>query len=436
MTALSNLTTADLEKLVRDTINKVDADRAAANMEVAQEVGERTMKDGGGIEALVRLVREADRVPRAKVVGDVVANDPHNGKGLRAARYIRAAALAQQTKRSILDAANELIDTARRSGGDVRGYEEVVTLAKAEQTRANSVSSFTAGGALLPVELAAELIELLYARTVVLQLGARTIDFMNSINLGKMNSGATVSYVGEGANIVPSQPGFGELRMTGKKAAALVPITNELLRNTSVGADTIIRDDLLQAMALRRDLSALRGTGDTYQPKGVTRFITAGNVFNSTGTTTAQKVADLTKALRLVDESNVPLDSGGWIMSPRSKWALFATLDANSNFVFAAQLAMGMLLGFPAKSTTQIPNNLGGGTDSELYFGAFSDLIIGFDKATPMQMEAFPNGAYHDGSAVVSGISNDTTPVRLIEAHDVLLRHDNTFARIDAVAWT
>jgi HK97 family phage major capsid protein len=424
------ITPADLEKIVRDTINKVDADRAATNMERAQEAGERVMLDGGGIEALIRMARESDRPQRAAVdAAGVVTFDPHKGRGLGFVRFVRSIVMMQVDKKP-------LIDTARDLAKADRAYQSTVDFIESRaELRAMSSSSMTAGGALIPPELAAELVELLYARTVVLGLGARTLEFSSSINLGKMNSGATVFYVGEASNITPSQPGFGELRMTGKKAAAIVPVTNELLRNPSVGADTIIRDDLLQAMALRRDLSALRGTGDTTQPKGVTKFINSSNVFNSTGTTTAQKVADITKAIRLVDESNIPLDSGGWAMSPRSKWGLFATLDANSNFVFAAQLAMGMLLGFPARSTTQVPNNLGGGSDSEVYFGAWNDLIIGFDKTSPLQVEAFPNGAYYDGSAVVSGISNDTTPIRLIEGHDVMLRHDNTFARIDAVAW-
>jgi HK97 family phage major capsid protein len=431
MTTLANLTAADLEKIIRDTVNKVDADRAAANMQRAQEDGERALKDGG-IEALVRLVRDVNAVPRATVQEGVVVSDPFKGKGLRAARFFRCAALAAESKRKVSDVAKTIAIREDVTAEDKRAYGELAALLEERALQSNVM---TGGGALVPPELAAELVELLYARTVVLALGARTLEFTSSINLGKMNSGATVSYVGELGNIVPSQPGFGELRMTGRKASSLVAVTNELLRNPSVSADTIIRDDLLQAMALRRDLSALRGTGDTFQPKGITKFIAAGNVFNSTGTTTAQKVADLTKAIRLVDESNVPLDSGGWAVSPRTKWGLFATLDANSNFVFAMQLAMGMLLGFPLKTTTQIPNNLGGGTDSELYFGAWNDLIVGFDRATPMQVEAFPNGAYHDGSAVVSGISNDSTPVRMLEGHDIIARHDNTFARIDQVAW-
>jgi len=429
MTTNLSVPSSDLEKIVRDVVNKVDADKAVENMARAQEAGDRAMKDGG-LDALFRLVREHEKPERAKVENGAVVSDPHKGKGLGFARFARSMVMMQLTKAPLLDAARELSKTDK-------SYQSTVDMIEGKaELRAMSASSMSAGGSLIPPEMAAELVELLYAKTVALELGARTMDFNSSISMGKINSGATTYYVGEAANITPSQPGTGELRMTGKKAAALVPITNELLRNPSVGADTIVRDDLLQAMALRRDLSALRGTGDSNQPKGVTKWINSSNYFNSTGTTTAQKIADIVKAVRLVDESKIPLDSGGWVMSPRSKWALFATLDNNSNFVFAAQLALGMLLGFPIRSTTQIPNNLGGGTDSEVYFGAWNDLVIGFDKTTPMQIEAFPNGAYYDGSAVVSGISNDTTPIRLLEGHDVVLRHDNTFSRIDAVAWT
>lgn len=433
MTALNlnNITEADLAKIIRDTINKVDAETAVANMERAKDEGDRIAKDGG-LEALIRVIRSMDKGARAVVENGVVISDPFKGKGLRAARFMRCAALAAEGKRNISEVAKEISSRNDVAAEDKRAYGE---LGEMLEKRALSSNVLTGGGALVPPELAAELVELLYARTVVLALGARTLDFTSSINLGRMNSGATVGYLGELSNIVPSQPGFGELRLTGRKATALVPVTNELLRNPSVSADTIIRDDLLQAMALRRDLSALRGTGDTFQPKGITKFINATNVFNSTGTTTAQKVADICKAVRLVDESNVPLDSGGWAVSPRTKWGLFATLDANSNFVFANQLAAGMLLGFPLKTTTQVPNNLGGGSDSEVYFGAWNDLIIGFDKATPMQVEAFPNGAYFDGTAVVSGISNDSTPIRMLEGHDILARHDNTFARVDAIQW-
>jgi HK97 family phage major capsid protein len=384
---------------------------------------------------LGELVREAIALERAgKAVLDGngrILNDPASGRGLEFARWAKTSVVARAEGRSARDVAHAWSKTNRAYSVIADKFSEAE-----KNARALTQTSLTSGGALVPPEMYSEIIELLYAKTVALAHGARTLEFSGSISLGRINQGATVYYVGEAQNITPSQQGTGELRMTGKKAAAIVMISNELIRNPAVGADAMVRDDLLNAIALRRDLSALRGTGDTFQPKGVTGWINANNAFASSGTTTAQRVADLAKMIRLVDQSNVSLDSGGFAMSPRSKWSLFSTLDGNAQFVFAAQLAQGMLFGFPVRTTTQIPDNLGAGSDSEVYFGAWNDLIIGLDQATPMQVEAFPNGAVWDGTQVVSGISSDITPIRLLEGHDICLRHDSTFSKLTGVQWT
>lgn len=433
--ALPSLKTpAEMETFIRANVRKEMADVAAANVSRAEEQCEAIrakMKDPTDMVEFMRLAMDAQRSRAVVDETGAVVSDPYKGRGLGFARLARIAALSQQSRSSLQDAAMVL---SRAAADGASAYKELADRLDAQQ-RIMSISDFAAGGALVAPETSSEVIELLYAQTVCLALGARTLDFNNSLDIGRINSGVTIGYIAEDGLMVPSQMGTGKLRLVGKKAYGVVGLTNELLRNPSVGADTILRDDLLQAMALRRDLSVLRGTGGEGQPLGIKNTIASGNKFNSTGTTIAQKVADLAKAMRLVDESNVPLTSGGWAMSPRSKWALFATLDGNSQFVFAQQLVMGMLFGFPAKTTTQIPNNVGGGTDSEVFFGAWNDLIIGFDKTTPLQVEFFPNGAWHNGTAVVSGISKDETPVRILEAHDALLRHTNTFTMIELVGW-
>lgn len=431
-------TLAELEQFVRDNVSKESAAVATKNMERAAAEMEdirSKMRDPNDLQEFMRVALERRR-ERATVdsTGRVVS-DPLRGRGLGFARLARILTVAASDRCNPEEACSRLADTARNRGlpDAAEGYERVVADLK---DRGMSLTDFAAGGSLAPQAMASEFIELLYARTVVLALGARTMDIQGSLDIGKINSGASIGYTTEGGNIVPTQMGTGKLRLVGKKAAAIVGLTNELLRNPSVGADAVLRDDLLQAMGLLRDLSALRGTGGDAMPNGVRNQIVSGNKFNSTGTTIAQKVADLAKAMRLVDESNVPLESGGWVMSPRSFWALFATLDGNSQFVFAAQLVLGLLFGFPAKTTTQVPNNLGGGSDSEVYFGAWQDLIVGFDTLAPLQVESFPGGTWNNNGTLVSGISTDQTPVRIIEGHDMLLRHNNTFALIEQVAWT
>lgn len=426
---MAELNVAELKAVIRDSVREEVASTMIEATEHAEEAA-KAVRANGGVAELVQKVKGATETARANVnhTSLAVIHDPHKGKGLGFVRAMKAQIVGQLDRRSPKDVAHAW----------AKGQPEYAEIADSfdKHERAFLEGNFSQGGALVPPEMAGEVIELLYPATVALGLGARTIEFRGSINFGKLTAGSTVAYVGEAQNITPSQPSTAELRMTGRKAAAVVPVSNELLRNPAVGADTLIRDDLIAALAVRRDLSAFRGTGDTFQPKGINKVVNSNNVFASAGTTTANKIADVVKAIRLVDESNIL--AGGmpsFAMSPRSKWALFSTVDANSNLVFAAMLSQGNLFGAPVRTTTSIPNNLGGGSDSEIYCGAFGDLIIGFDQATPLAVEAFPNGAFFDGANLISGISSDQTPIRLLEGHDVMLRHDVAFSQITTVQW-
>lgn len=416
------LTRNDVEQIIKDNIKPAIAEAMTEVMRSNAEIGEKRRKDGELVEGANGVI--VDRSVQ-------VLNDPEKGKGLAFARMVKALAAGQIEHKPAEDIARAWSKAGHRQ------YETVAEqISDAEsKKRALSDLSLTSGGALVPPQMAAEIIELLYARTVAMKLGARTIEFPGALEMGRVNSGATVAYVGETSNIVPSQPGFGNLKMSRKKAAAIVPMANELLRNPAVGADVIVRDDLLAQLALRRDLSVLRGSGAEQQPKGITNAIVAANKNASAGTSLANKVSDLITLIRLVSESNVPMLSPGFAFSPRTRWSLMSTLDSQGKFVFKDEMAAGTLFGFAFADTTQIPNNLSG-SNSEIYFGAWNDLIIGFDSTTPLMVEVFPNGTYYDGSALVSGVSSDQSVIRALEGHDVLLRHNNTFAMTTGVAWT
>jgi len=79
----------------------------------------------------------------------------------------------------------------------------------------------------------------------------------------------------------------------------------------------------------------------------------------------------------------------------------------------------GTLLGFRYETTTQIPNNLGGGgNESEVYFVDFSSVIIA--ESSTLQVSVFEGGSFDDGTGnIVSGISTDQTLIRSIARHDL-----------------
>jgi HK97 family phage major capsid protein len=423
------ITAKDLGSIIKDNVEKAMADKMIGAEQEARAAFDAAMKRGD--PEFMRKVSQLaagngqpsreDRLEQYRL-----GIDPKKGRGLGFARAVRAITHAKRSGAKPQDVAHEW---AKR--GFV-GYREAAEDLATFEKRALEAGTLSGAGVLVPETLSAEFIELLYASTVATAMGARDLEFTGSLALGRLNAGATVGYVGEEANITPSQPSLGAVKLTGKKAAGLVAITNELLANPSVGADAMVRDDLLQAMALRRDLSFYRGTGAETQPKGVQSWIRSGNKFNQTGTTLAQVVADYVNLARLVDESNVPSNDAAYVMAPRTFWGLAKLLDTNGSFVFMPMLMAGNLFGFRFAKTTQIPVNLSG-SQSQVFFGVHSDVILGRDVSRPLEVETQVNGAYWNGSAVVAGFSNDTSPVRIIESHDVAARHDNTFALMEQV---
>src|SRR3546814_2407952 len=59
---------------------------------------------------------------------------------------------------------------------------------------------------------------------------------------------------------------------------ALVPITNQLIRRASMNVQMMIRDDLVEGVAVKEDQQFLRGVGSATAPTGLRNLIAAGNV--------------------------------------------------------------------------------------------------------------------------------------------------------------
>jgi HK97 family phage major capsid protein len=338
-------------------------------------------------------------------------------KGLIAARMVRALAAAKGDP-------ERAAGWARKQWGD----DEVV--------KALAAGEATAGGYLVPPEYSTEIIELLKPQAVVRRLGARTIPMTTgTLNVPKMTGGATASYIGENTNIQKSQQAFGQITLSWKKLAALVPISNDLLRFSSPDADAIVRDDLVSAMALREDLAFIRDDGTNNKPKGLFYWAASDNKFNANSTVNLANVTlDLGKAILKLRSANVRFIRPGWIFSPRTEHYLMTVRDANGNFAFRDEMLRGTLFGFPYGVTTQIPENLGtGSNESEVYLVDFADAVIG--EASQLVIDASTEAAYHDGTNVVAAFSLDQTVVRAIAHHDFAVRYDASVAVIQKVTW-
>ncbi|HWP59537.1 MAG TPA: phage major capsid protein [Candidatus Acidoferrales bacterium] len=306
-----------------------------------------------------------------------------------------------------------------------------------EVFKALAAGNAEAGGFLIPPDYSSSIIDLLRAKAVVRASGAVQIPMpLGTLTVPKLTAGASASYVGENKNIAKTEQKFGQLKLTYRKLAALVPLSNDLLRFNAYGVDTIVRNDLVNAIRLREDLAFIRDDGSQDTPKGLRHWIPSANAIAANGTVNLANVtSDLGKLILALEEANVMFISPGWLMAPRSKAYLMTVRDANGNFAFREEMLGGQLWGFPFQVTTQIPKNLGGGgNESEVYFVDFADAVIG--DALSIIIDASGEAAYFDGTEVVAAFSRDQTVVRAITQHDFGMRHDESAAVLTGVTWT
>lgn len=296
----------------------------------------------------------------------------------------------------------------------------------------------SAGGALLPRPTASGVIELLRPRVTVRRAGAVSMPMpAGQLRHAKQTASATAAYRGENTRIASSTPTVGKIDQTFKSLSAIVPIGNALLRHSlSVQVAQMVRNDLIEVMALREDLGFLRNDGTGDLPKGIVSWCLSGNLQSAVQNGAAVVEAAIRKAVNLVEVGNVPMLNCGWIMRPDVKNYLASIRDANGFLIFPSIDQNGTLRGFPIYTTTQLPSNLGVGTDeSEVIFADFSQLMIG--DAFSLSIGVSTEATYIDGSSnTISAFQHDLTLMRAISEHDFAPRQDAAISVIRADSWT
>lgn len=304
-----------------------------------------------------------------------------------------------------------------------------------------NMGSGGAGGFLVEEAVASEVIELLRPASVVMSLSPQTVDMPSgNLTMNRLATGASASYIGEQTDAPATGVQFGQVKLSAKKLAALIPISNDLLRAASVAADRIVRDDLVVSLAQRMDLAFIRGSGTQFSPLGLrnqhigTAFATS-HVLSVTGSAT---LADVTTNLGRLElalmNADVPMTRPGWLMAPRTMMFLQNLRDGNGNFAFP-EVQLGQLRGKPFRITTQVPINLGGGSnETELYLADFAHVVVG--EHMGIEVAVSTEAAYRDaGSNLQAAFSRDETVMRAIAQHDIGLRHLPAVAILTGVTW-
>ena len=403
-----------------------DADGDGENDDDTEEAALRdtTRRSGsfrvreGGPKAEARAKRDPDAGLKDK-------------RGIKAARYVLGLLHARYNKVSMKEA-SEFI--AKRFGDDVVAYALTPEGQQKElKTRALNGTVTGEGGALIPQDFMADLIELLRATTAVRGSNPMEVGMpMGNLTIPRLAGGATAAYQNELDDIAISQERFDDVNFVARKLTAMVPVSNDLIRRAPIGVEEIVRDDLVQTIARREDLAFLRGDGTDKGPVGMRHLALPANVITVTAMPATPAPGDqLTAILDAASAAILALQNGmsrmirpTWIMAPTIARFIATARDQVGGFYFKDELQNLKFEGYPIRITQQIPTNLVMGSNTkgtEVYFVDMADFVIADTYNTVV--DASDVAAYNDGVSMVSAFQRDQSLFRVIAEHDCNMRH-------------
>ena len=109
----------------------------------------------------------------------------------------------------------------------------------------------------------ADFIDVLRNASSVMQAGARTLNGLSGdVRIPKKTAAASAAWIAsEGGAASESEMTVGNIAMTPKTLGAFTDVTRQLMIQSSMDVEALIRDDLATAIALAIDLAGLEGSG-------------------------------------------------------------------------------------------------------------------------------------------------------------------------------
>lgn len=303
------------------------------------------------------------------------------------------------------------------------------------QTRATyAVGASATGGATVDTILdSANLIMYLRNRMMFMQMGARMLSGLEGyVDIPRQSGVANVYWIAtEGGSVTQDESTFDLVQIRPKTVGVKSRFTRSMLLQSSIDIESFVRQDLSDAMAIGIDKACIDGTGVSGQPLGILNQSGVPTVALGTngGAPTWASLVQLETELA---QDNADVGSLGYITNAKVRGKLKTTVKnpagTDSDWIWenGAQPTIGMLNGYMAGVTNQVPGNLTKGTGTNLsaiVFGNFADVLIGEWGV----LEILPN-------PYGSGYDSGSIEIRALQTVDVQIRHPESFAKIiDAI---
>ncbi|HMY98116.1 MAG TPA: phage major capsid protein [Burkholderiaceae bacterium] len=274
----------------------------------------------------------------------------------------------------------------KRMGGNPLNEQTFFVPAEAQSIkRHREVRDMTSAGASGSNYLVAtdnvSFIDLLRNRSVCMRMGAtRLTGLQGNVTIPKQTATAATTWLAnESTAITEGQPTLGQLALSPKHIGAYTEISRLMALQSSPDAETLVMNDLAQAVATAADLAGLAGSGASGQPTGIINTAGIGSV---TGTTIGY--AGMLEFQ--TDIGNALAPSCGYVTTA----AVAALLAQRVKFTnTASPLWDGSLLdanvcGFRGMSSAQCPT-------ADIIFGDWAQLVMAEWGSLAIEVNPYAN---------------------------------------------
>jgi HK97 family phage major capsid protein len=254
-----------------------------------------------------------------------------------------------------------------------------------------------------------DFIDVLRNASSVMQAGARMLGGLSGdVKIPKKTAAASAAWIAtEGGASSESEMTVGSVSLTPKTLGAFTDVTRQLLIQSSLDVEALIRDDLASAIALTIDLGALSGSGSSGQPTGIKNTSGINTVDFGTAPDLVPTFAQVVAMETAVAEDNALMGNLAYIMPAAMVGALKTTEKASNTAQFVVEPG-GTVNGYRAIVSNQC-------AAGDAYFGNFSDLLVGMFGGLDIVVDPY--------TASTSG----TVRVVALQSCDVAVRHAVSF---------
>ena len=253
-----------------------------------------------------------------------------------------------------------------------------------------------------------DFIDVLRNASSVMQAGARMLGGLSGdVKIPKKTASATAAWIAsEGGAASESEMTVGSVSLSPKTLGAFTDVTRQLMIQSSMDVEALIRDDLAQSLATAIDKAGLEGSGTGGAPTGILNT-------NGVNTVAAFAVANPTFAEVVALETAVAEDNAlsgnlAYILPASMHGALKTTEKAAGTAQFVVEPG-GTINGYRGIVSNQA-------TAGNLYFGDFSSLLVGMFGGLDIVVDPYTSS------------TSGTVRVVALQSVDVAVRHAVSFA--------